>query len=58
MPASKLTRVRSEGFSNSRAITRPGSSGSRSPFSNFCFQVLGDGEDALDFGRRQVGQGK
>ena len=32
MPASKLTRVRSDGFSNSRAITRPGSSGSRRPF--------------------------
>ena len=32
MPASKLTRVRNEGFSNSSAITRPGSRGSRSPF--------------------------
>ena len=31
MPASKLTRVRSDGFSKSMAITRPGSSGSRQP---------------------------
>ena len=34
MPASKLTRVRSDGFSNNSASTRPGSSGSRSPCAN------------------------
>src|SRR5262245_48483152 len=32
MPASKLTRVRSEGFSNKSAITRPGNSASRRPW--------------------------
>ena len=38
MAASKLTRVRSDCFSNSRAITRPGSSGSRSPRANLVFR--------------------
>ncbi len=38
MAASKLTRVRSEGFSNNRAITRPGKSGSRRPASNLVFK--------------------
>ena len=38
MQASKLTRVRKEGFSNSRAIIRPGNSGSRSPFSHLLFR--------------------
>ena len=38
MPASKLTRVRSDGFSKSIASTRPGRIGSRRPFSNFAFR--------------------
>ena len=38
MPASKLTRVRSEGFSKSRTITRLASNGSRNPFSYFCLR--------------------
>ena len=58
MAASKLTRVRSDGFSNSRAITRPGNSGSRRPGFELGLQILGDREDAFDFGRGQVGQGK
>ncbi len=55
MPASKLTRVRSDGFSNNSAITRPGSSGSRSPCAVLGLQVLGDREDPLDFGGGQIG---
>src|SRR4051812_20972024 len=38
MQASKLTRVRNDGFSNNSAITRPGSSASRSPRVNFVFK--------------------
>jgi hypothetical protein len=34
----KLTRVRSDCFSNKSAITRPGSSGSRIPARNFAFK--------------------
>src|SRR3954447_1782336 len=40
MPASKLTRVRSDCFSNSSANTRPGSKGSRSTCANFVFRSV------------------
>ncbi len=39
MAASKLTRVRSDFFSKSIAITRPGSSGSRSPSAILRLQI-------------------
>ena len=38
MQASKLARVRSDGFSNNRAMTRPGKSGSRSPLTYLAFR--------------------
>ena len=38
MPASKLTRVRSDGFSNNSAITRPGRSASRRPWAYLVFR--------------------
>ena len=56
MPASKLTRVRSDGFSKIKAITRPGSSGSRRPLLALLLQILRDREDAFDFGRGYVGE--
>ena len=52
MPASKLTRVRSEGFSNTRAMTRPGKIGSRIPLSQLGLQIGGQRKDPLNlFGR-------
>ena len=56
MPASKLTRVRSDGFSNSRAIIRPGKQRLAQPVLELALEVLRDGEDAFDFRRGQIGQ--
>ncbi len=55
MPASKLTRVRSDGFSNKQRHHAARQERLAKPLAELGLEVAGDREDSIDFGGSQIG---